>query len=117
MIARSSDNTEATVKVHMKSILRKIQVANRTQADWALEHGHSADEIKGRLLTAACQTGGTIVGTRHFVRVASWLYMKSIAQVCFARVADRRLFCRPEELPLKSSHFAFFERWLIKGIV
>ena len=58
-----------------------------------------------------------IVGTRHFVRVASWLYMKSIAQVCFARVADRQLFCRPEELPLKSSHFAFFERWLIKGIV
>ena len=32
VIARSSDNTEATVKVHMKSILRKIQVANRTQA-------------------------------------------------------------------------------------
>jgi two-component system nitrate/nitrite response regulator NarL len=45
MIARSCDITEATVKVHMKSILRKIQVANRTQAAvWALEHGHSADE-------------------------------------------------------------------------
>ena len=47
VIARSCDITEATVKVHMKSILRKIQVANRTQAAvWALEHGHSADEIK-----------------------------------------------------------------------
>jgi two-component system nitrate/nitrite response regulator NarL len=55
VIARSCDITEATVKVHMKSILRKIQVANRTQAAvWALEHGHSTDEIKGRLLTAAC---------------------------------------------------------------
>lgn len=41
-IARTCDITEATVKVHMKSILRKIQVANRTQAAvWALEHGHS----------------------------------------------------------------------------
>lgn len=46
-IARTCDITEATVKVHMKSILRKIQVANRTQAAvWALEHGHSAHEIK-----------------------------------------------------------------------
>jgi two-component system nitrate/nitrite response regulator NarL len=47
VIARSCDITEATVKVHMKSILRKIQVENRTQAAvWALEHGHSADPIK-----------------------------------------------------------------------
>src|SRR5262249_5067797 len=38
VIARTCDITEATVKVHMKSILRKIQVANRTQAAvWALE--------------------------------------------------------------------------------
>jgi len=54
VIARACDITEATVKVHMKSILRKIQVANRTQAAiWALEHGYSADEIKDRLLSAA----------------------------------------------------------------
>lgn len=47
VIARSCDITEATVKVHMKSILRKIQVANRTQAAvWALEHGHSTDQLK-----------------------------------------------------------------------
>jgi two-component system nitrate/nitrite response regulator NarL len=39
VIARLCDITEATVKVHMKSILRKIQVDNRTQAAvWALEH-------------------------------------------------------------------------------
>ena len=47
VIARSCNITEATVKVHMKSILRKIQVANRTQAAiWALEHGHSAYQVK-----------------------------------------------------------------------
>lgn len=47
VIARSCDITEATVKVHMKSILRKIQVANRTQAAvWALEHGHSVHHAK-----------------------------------------------------------------------
>jgi two-component system, NarL family, nitrate/nitrite response regulator NarL len=47
VIARACEITEATVKVHMKSILRKIQVANRTQAAvWALEHGHSVHPIK-----------------------------------------------------------------------
>jgi len=45
VIARTCDITEATVKVHVKSILRKIQVANRTQAaTWALEHGYLGDE-------------------------------------------------------------------------
>ena len=44
VIARSFDLTEATVKVHMKSILRKIRVANRTQAAiWALQNAYSAD--------------------------------------------------------------------------
>jgi two-component system nitrate/nitrite response regulator NarL len=48
VIARTCDITEATVKVHMKSILRKIRVANRTQAAiWALEHGYPGDEMKG----------------------------------------------------------------------
>ena len=49
MIARSSDNTEATVKVHMKSILRKIQVANRTQAA-----GRWSTAILPTKLKAAC---------------------------------------------------------------
>ena len=36
LIARKFDITEATVKVHIKAILRKIQVKNRTQAAvWA----------------------------------------------------------------------------------
>jgi two-component system nitrate/nitrite response regulator NarL len=57
VIARKCDMTEATVKVHMKSIMRKIRVANRTQvAIWALENGYSADEIRGRVLKAASTT-------------------------------------------------------------
>jgi two-component system nitrate/nitrite response regulator NarL len=51
VIARTCDITEATVKVHMKSILRKIRVANRTQAAiWAMENGYAADESNSRRL-------------------------------------------------------------------
>ena len=46
LIAHSCAVTEATVKVHMKSILRKIRVANRTQAAvWALEHGYAHEDV------------------------------------------------------------------------
>ena len=46
MIARKRDIAEATVKVHLKSILRKIRVANRTQAAiWALENGYAANNL------------------------------------------------------------------------
>jgi two-component system nitrate/nitrite response regulator NarL len=39
VIARTLDVAEATVKVHVKAILRKIRVSNRTQAAmWAAEH-------------------------------------------------------------------------------
>jgi two-component system nitrate/nitrite response regulator NarL len=39
LIARKLSLTEATVKVHLKSILRKIRVNNRTQAAvWAMGH-------------------------------------------------------------------------------
>jgi two-component system nitrate/nitrite response regulator NarL len=39
IIACKLDITEATVKVHVKAILRKIGVANRTQAAmWASQH-------------------------------------------------------------------------------
>jgi two-component system nitrate/nitrite response regulator NarL len=49
VIARRYDLAEATVKVHIKSILRKIRVGNRTQAAvWALENGHTAPEFKGQ---------------------------------------------------------------------
>jgi len=39
VIAKRLDITEATIKVHVKAILRKVGVANRTQAAmWAKEH-------------------------------------------------------------------------------
>jgi two-component system, NarL family, nitrate/nitrite response regulator NarL len=51
VIARTCDVTEATVKVHMKSIMRKIRVDNRTQAAiWAMENGYAAGGFNGRLL-------------------------------------------------------------------
>ena len=40
IISRRLGITEATVKVHVKAILRKLRVANRTQAAiWAIKHG------------------------------------------------------------------------------
>jgi two-component system nitrate/nitrite response regulator NarL len=51
VIARTCDITEATVKVHMKSILRKIRVDNRTQAAiWAMANGYATDRFNGRLM-------------------------------------------------------------------
>ena len=51
VIARTCEIAEATVKVHMKSILRKIRVANRTQAAiWAIENGYAADGSSSRRL-------------------------------------------------------------------
>ena len=39
-IARHLDITEATVKVHLKTILRKLGLKNRTQAAiWAMKNG------------------------------------------------------------------------------
>ena len=50
MIARKRDMAEATVKVHMKSVLRKIRVVNRTQAAiWALENGYGANNLHPEL--------------------------------------------------------------------
>jgi len=42
IIARNVKIAEATVKVHVKAILRKIRVHNRTQAAiWAMNNGSS----------------------------------------------------------------------------
>jgi two-component system nitrate/nitrite response regulator NarL len=50
IIARRLDIAEATVKVHMKSILRKVRMANRTQAAiWALENGYGVDSVHPEL--------------------------------------------------------------------
>ena len=44
VIARTCGVADATVKVHLKSILRKLRVENRTQAAiWALERGYGND--------------------------------------------------------------------------
>ena len=44
LIAIKLGITEATVKVHLKTLLRKIDVNNRTQAAiWAMNNGFSAE--------------------------------------------------------------------------
>lgn len=51
-IARRIGIAEATVKVHVKAILRKIRLQNRTQAAvWALSQNHllAAESAKGKL--------------------------------------------------------------------
>ena len=46
VIARRLDITESTIKVHVKSILRKIGAANRTQAAmWANENLRVAERL------------------------------------------------------------------------
>jgi Bacterial regulatory proteins, luxR family len=48
MIARKIQIAEATVKVHLKAILRKIRVRNRTQAAiWAMNNGLNYSGLSG----------------------------------------------------------------------
>jgi DNA-binding NarL/FixJ family response regulator len=52
VIARKVDITEGTVKIHVKTILRKIRVQNRTQAAiWAMCCGLFSSEIEDRLIS------------------------------------------------------------------
>ncbi len=52
-IARKLGVTEATVKVHLRGLLRKICVANRTQAAiWALKHGYTTEQPPAAELAA-----------------------------------------------------------------
>jgi DNA-binding NarL/FixJ family response regulator len=60
VIARKIDIAEATVKVHIKAILRKVRVRNRTQAAiWAMHNGSfefaARDGLDKTLLTAELQ--------------------------------------------------------------
>jgi two-component system nitrate/nitrite response regulator NarL len=81
LIARACDVSEATVKVHVKSILRKIGVGNRTQAAiWATEHDYGA-EFEGRLLKPASPAparAGAVepVGGRHTAKTLN-VYQRS----------------------------------------
>jgi DNA-binding CsgD family transcriptional regulator len=53
-IARKIDIAEATVKVHVKAILRKIRVQNRTQAAiWGMRNGSLAPANNNSSLSAA----------------------------------------------------------------
>jgi two-component system nitrate/nitrite response regulator NarL len=53
-IARELNISEATVKVHLKALLRKLQARNRTQAAiWALENGYGATSAAALQLSAA----------------------------------------------------------------
>jgi DNA-binding NarL/FixJ family response regulator len=53
-IARKLDIAEATVKVHVKAILRKIRVQNRTQAAiWGMKNGSLAPANNNSLLSTA----------------------------------------------------------------
>jgi len=57
VIARMNSVTEATVKVQMRSILRKIRVANRTQAAvWAIKNTGFADEAGSTTVPSAPTT-------------------------------------------------------------
>ena len=54
VIARKCGITEATIKVHVKSLLRKLRVANRTQAAvWALENGYCTYDPKNQATAGA----------------------------------------------------------------
>jgi len=62
LIARKCAVTEATIKVHVKSILRKLRLANRTQAAiWALEQGYCANARRD--LPAMVLDGGASEGS------------------------------------------------------
>ncbi|WP_249129144.1 MULTISPECIES: LuxR C-terminal-related transcriptional regulator [Bradyrhizobium] len=52
-VARKINIAEATVKVHVKAILRKIRVQNRTQAAiWGMNHGSLVRPANGRAPSA-----------------------------------------------------------------
>ena len=60
LIARVCQISEATVKVHLKAILRKTQARNRTQAAiWAIEHGFRAG--------SSGNNGAGVAGNSHGV--------------------------------------------------
>lgn len=61
VIARAFTVTEATVKLYMKTINRKIGVANRTQAAiWALQNGYCVEA--GRTMPNDAQTPSRLAG-------------------------------------------------------
>ena len=74
-IARKMDITEATVKVHVKAILRKIRVQNRTQAAiWAMNNGSLTRSADKNFLP---NPGGVIAEAPAQLRVSSTKQIRS----------------------------------------
>lgn len=62
VIARQLSITEATVKAHVKTVLRKLRVANRTQAAiWAITRGLGDEEV-AQIRPAMPPAAGGFVG-------------------------------------------------------
>lgn len=73
MIARRNDIAEATVKVHVKAILRKIRVNNRTQAAiWGMNHrsfaGLSSERTVAPSLPPLANIAKRLEGKDHSAR-------------------------------------------------
>jgi two-component system nitrate/nitrite response regulator NarL len=61
-IARKMDIAEATVKVHVKAILRKIRVQNRTQAAiWGINNGSQTQPENGNFPLSIPSLGRSLV--------------------------------------------------------
>lgn len=65
VVSRRLSISEATVKVHVKAILRKLRVANRTQAAiWAIKHGFERaphSEPAAPTVASASASNGAVV--------------------------------------------------------
>ncbi len=67
LIAKHLDITESTVKVHLKTILRKLGLHNRTQAAmWAVSHGLANNEAEPTVYQRPFLPGIRPVAERHF---------------------------------------------------
>lgn len=63
VIAYRLDISEATVKVHVKAVLRKLMVQNRTQAAiWAVNHGMTPTQMDGLTRPETALLGGAEIG-------------------------------------------------------
>jgi two-component system, NarL family, nitrate/nitrite response regulator NarL len=71
-IARRLDIAEATVKAHVKTILRKIGVSNRTQAAiWAMNNGvgnEAADQDEGALPEVSAKAAAMTGAAARFIQ-------------------------------------------------
>lgn len=75
-IARELDIAETTVKVHIKGLMRKVRVANRTQvAIWAMNHYFTPAEAAAQGASPAAGLG---------ITMSSGIIVESLDQPCSA---------------------------------